>query len=211
MVLRGRVSWSIGALLLLAACGGGQVRPARGVAYVSSDLDALRIRRVVLAPPSGPAADEDTRGAVQQAIAAVLSGRFGIEVLTAAEVGEDIGRDAELVTRGVVPSAALIELERRTRADAVLFVRVQAADPYPPQRLSMRADLIATRTGALLMRNTVSLDAADKTGRNQLRALAAERGLGAGRPLGAEVAFLSRQRFTELASAALLQPLVRGR
>jgi len=195
----------------LVACGSTSVRSARPAAYVSPELQTLRLRRIVLAPPSGPGADAETREAVLLSISAVLSRRLGVDVLTADEVGEDVARDAEQVTRGVVPSAALIALERRTRADAVLFVRVQAADPYPPQRLVMRVDLISARTGSLLLRNTVSFDAAEEADRDRLRALAEERGLGAGRPLGSDVAFLSRRRFTDLASAVLLEPLGVGR
>lgn len=108
--------------------------------------------------------------------------------------------------RGHHEADAIVELARRFKLDAVLLVQVTDQNPYPPQSISVVAEMVATETGSTIWSSDVHLDARDARVREGLEAFSA-RDLAEQGDSDWSVVLLSPRRFSEYALWQIAQML----
>lgn len=207
---------SILAVLFLALGLTACVAPPREVplfarAQLATDFDTYLIQRVGLLPVRVPIAD----GGAHVSQGDYLQGWLASQVELGSPYEVIELEDADL--EGLPPLdprrsgrhevETVLGLSERFALDALLIVQVTDQQPYPPQRISAHAELVACETGATIWTGNVQLDARDVRVREGLEVYASrDVGMGDGADRW-DVILLSPRRFAEFAMWQLAQML----
>ena len=161
--MRRAVLAATAALVALGSCRAPRElrMPALGSAQVASDFDTYALRRVGLMPFLGDGLSPEQSHALQLALYSEISRSTPYEVLLLEPRDLDEVEESQPYRRGWYSPRTIIELSKRYRLDGVLFGTVTQQRFYPPQILSLQADLVAAETGLVIWSASVHLDAAD--------------------------------------------------
>jgi hypothetical protein len=182
------------AALALAALAGCQATSSQAeplaTPRMASDFESYEFRRVGLVPFAGRVTGQQ-QTILQDAFLLELSraGDHEIVRLRAEDLAEV--QESEPYRRGRYEPKTVLELCRRFSLDGVLVGTVTQLEPYPPQRLSLQLDLIATETGMVVWSSSVQLDASEPRVRKRLE------GNANGEP---QLALISPERFARFAA-----------
>jgi len=174
---RGLLAFALCASALASACASTErAIPRLGNAEVVADFDSYAIRRVGILPFADANGASEPQNVLQGAFYAELqrSTPYDLVLLNARDL-EEIQR-AEPHRRGALQPGTLIALAQRYRLDAVLFGTILQQQLFPPQMLSLRADLVSAETGQVLWSGRLHLDANRAEVRDGLRAYYGEGG-----------------------------------
>jgi hypothetical protein len=173
-------AWSCAAAccaLLASACASEErALPRLGSAEVVADFDSYVIRRVGILPFADPDGGIEPKGVLQGAFYAELQRCTPYDLLLLDNRDLEEIQRAEPHRRGALRPDTLIALARRYRLDAVLFGTILQQQLFPPQMLSLRADLVSAETGQVLWSGRLHLDANRAEVRDGLRAYYGEGG-----------------------------------
>jgi hypothetical protein len=179
--------------------------PVLATANVAGDFEDYRITRVGLLPFEGrdlaPGADCE----LQAALAAELAYATPYELVELGPADLHELRRSEPHRRGGYDPQTIIGLARRYRLDALLFGTVLQEQDFPPLRLALAIELVATDTGAVVWSGEVQLDANDERVRDGLEAYYAS-DKDSGQPPW-ELALVSPGRFRRFAAWQLASVL----
>lgn len=150
--------------------------PRLGSAEVVADFDSYAIRRVGILPFADPNGASEPNGLLQGAFFAELQRSTPYDLVLLGNQDLEEIRRAEPHRRGALRPDTLIALARRYRLDAVLFGTILQQQLFPPQMLSLRADLVSAETGQVLWSGRLHLDANRAEVRDGLRAYYGEGG-----------------------------------
>jgi hypothetical protein len=196
------VALGVGVLL------GGCLAPFAGTmpdlasARVAPDFETYTIRRVGLLPFQGRDLDDARSRGLQRALLSEVQRSTPWEVVLLDASDLEMVELSEPHRQGWYRPRTVIQLSRRHSLDALLFGTVTDERFYPPQLLSLSADLVSAETGLVIWSSSVHLDASDR------RVLAGLRTFyGAGDGAGIEdaetawnVALVSPDRFARFAA-----------
>lgn len=186
--------------LMLGACMAAPSTPDRlASAQVVPDFDSYVLRRVGLVPLTGPTLSTARASELQSAFFAELSAatRYEIVQLSSADLTE-VPR-SEPYRRGWYEPHTIIDLARRYRLDAVFVGTVTDEQPFPPQRLGVQLDLVASETGLVVWSAAVQLDASQERVVSRLEAWARDE-LGEAERQDAHLILISPRRFARFAA-----------
>jgi len=187
-----------GLLLTLGACISTTASERLASGQVVADFDTYTLRRVGLTPFAGESLTIEQSTVIQSAFFTEISRTTSMEVVP-------LGRDdmeeiptSEPYRRGRYKARTVIELARRYNLDALLVGTVTEVQAFPPQRLSVQLDMVASETGVVIWSGSVHLDARDERVRRSLMDYFSDRGVDGAE--GWEVSLLSPSRFAQFAA-----------
>lgn len=187
--------------LVLAACATVPQPPPEALAsaQVVPDLDSYVLRRVGLLPLIGPGLSGERAAELQSAFFAELSAasRYEVVQLSRADLSE-VPR-SEPYRRGWYEPRTIIDLARRYRLDAVFVGTVTDEQPFPPQRLGVQLDLVASETGLVIWSAAAQLDASQERVVRRLEAWAHDE-LGESERQDVHLILISPRRFARFAA-----------
>ncbi len=175
--MRKFVTWLGGACLCVcsSSCQGGPPQvPLLATARIAEDFDTYPLARVALVPviyADVIAADTlEQRAMLNQTLYSEFARSMAQELVALSP--EDMLEipTSDPLRLGHYQPQTLIQLARRFRTQALLFVHVTQRKTYAPQQLSMTAELVGVDTGLVIWTASVHLDAADERVREGLRA-----------------------------------------
>ena len=163
------------ALCALVACRSAPPEvPLLATARLAEDFDTYALTRVGLVPVESSARTDQEQPEQLVALEDALYTEFArsmaqeLVLLRASDLAEI--PTSEPLRFGHYEPQTLIQLARRFRLDALLFVQVTQRRTYPPQQLSLNAELVGVDTGSVIWTARVHLDASDERVREGLRA-----------------------------------------
>ena len=193
------------ALFLCAAAGCAAVTPERSPlasAQIVPDFGTYSIRRVGLVPFTGAdltrAQSEELQGAFFSEISSSTS--YEIIALEPEDLAEIPASD-----RGWYRPQTIIDVSRRYQLDALLIGTVADSQYFPPQRLSVQLDMVASETGLPVWSSSIHLDASRADVRRSLESWSQDR-LG-GEAAEWELTLISPRRFAHFAAYQVAQLL----
>jgi len=147
----------------VVACAGTRgPRVNLASARVVSDFDSYTLRRIGLMPISGM----DPTLAESRELATTLAAEFaavtGMEVVVLSPSDLSEVKGLEPHTRGEFNMRTIIEVGKRHRLDALLVATLTERNVFPPQRIGLQMDFVATETGMSLWFGNLAADASTK-------------------------------------------------
>ncbi len=131
-------------------------------ARVVADFDSYNLRRVGLMPINGldPTLAESREMATT--MAAEFAAVTGLEVLVLAPNDLSEVKELQPHNRGEFNMRTIIEVGKRHRLDGLLVATITERSVYPPQRIGLQMDFVATETGLSLWFGNLAVDASSK-------------------------------------------------
>jgi len=158
------------AAALLAACGlasscqaiiGARAidAPELASAKRAADFASYHIGRVGILPVTGSTLSAEDSAELQALCFSEFSelGGFELVLLTATDLAEI--ESSEPYRLGVYQPETILGISSRYRLDALLVASVSRRQIYPPQKLNMHMDLVASETGMTIWSSAVALQA----------------------------------------------------
>ncbi|MDF1839109.1 MAG: hypothetical protein P1V35_14675 [Planctomycetota bacterium] len=131
-------------------------------ARVVSDFDTYTLRRVGLMPINGM----DPTLAESRELATMLAAEFaavtGLEVLVLTPSDLSEVKEMNAHNRGEFNMRTIIEVGKRHRLDGLLVPTLTERNVFPPQRIGLQMDFVATETGMSLWFGNLAADASTK-------------------------------------------------
>lgn len=193
-------------LSAVSCVGGPGPRINLASASVVADFDSYTLRRIGLMPIGGldPALSESRE------MATTLAGEFaaatGLEVLVLTPSDLSEVKDLQPHARGEFNMQTIIEVGKRHRLDGLLVATLTERNVYPPQRLGLQMDFVATETGMSLWFGNLAADASSK--RTQLAVDGWTRSEFSDEHFDNGVVLISPKRFFRFACAQLVERFV---
>lgn len=158
---------------LLGACAA--VRPIGPPAILASakvvpDFDSYVIRRVGLVPFTGEHLTREQSEQLQSAFFAEIGATTSYEMVSLDQYDLAEVPSSEPYRRGWYQPRTIIDLARRYNLDGLVIGTVTDQQFFPPQRLGLQIDLVASETGLVVWSSSVHLDAARAEVRKSLEA-----------------------------------------
>jgi hypothetical protein len=186
------------------ACAGCRAAPPDpgplATSAIASDFATYRIARVGLLPFSGRDVDTDGALDLQRAFQLELARVMPYELVPLSSADLDEVEASEPYRRGRHDPRAILELAERYRLDALLFGTVTQLEPYPPQKLGLELELVATETGQSLWTSELQLDAGDARVRQRLDLWQASQKADGGGRESVQLTLVSPERFSRFAA-----------
>lgn len=200
-----RPARSIAALALgaLAALGCRAAPPDPGplaTSAIAADFASYRIARVGLLPFSGSDVDPESALDLQRAFQLELARVMPYELVPLGSHDLDEVEASEPYRRGRHDPRTILELARRYRLDALVIGTVTQLEPYPPQKLGLELELVATETGQSLWTAELQLDAGDARVRQRLDLWQASHKADGGGRESVQLTLVSPERFARFAA-----------
>ncbi len=194
------------ALCVAAGCATApRERSPLASAQIVPDFGTYSIRRVGLVPFTGSDVTGSQSAELQGAFFSEISASTSYEIV--ALQPEDLAEipSSDPYRRGWYRPQTIIEVSRRYQLDALLIGTVADSQYFPPQRLSVQLDMVASETGLPVWSSSVHLDASRAAVRDSLEAWSETR-LG-GEAAEWEVTLISPRRFAHFAAFQMAQML----
>ena len=143
--------------------------PALANAHVVADYDTYKLVRVGIVPVSGDDLLQPESIEFQDALMAefMANSRFEVVELRPSDLEETPPLEAH--RRGWYSPRTILELSRRHRLDALLIPTVTDRQTYPPQRLGLQVDLVASETGQTIWNSALHIDASEVRVRDAMK------------------------------------------
>lgn len=166
-----KVCWVLLLLVLCACVSSGRLARDLATGQVATDYDSYRLQRVGLVPFGGDELSIDQAQVMQSAFFSEVSRRKRFEVVPLERADLEEIPESEPYRRGVYKPQSVIDLSRRYNLDAVLVGTVTDFQSFPPLRLSVQVDMVASETGLVIWSSSVHLDARDQRVKNSIKTL----------------------------------------
>ncbi len=193
-------------LSAVSCIGGPGPRINLASASVVADFDSYTLRRIGLMPIGGldPTLSESRE--MGTALAAEFAAATGLEVLvlTPSDLSEVKGLEPH--ARGEFNMHTIIEVGKRHRLDGLLVATLTERNVYPPQRIGLQMDFVATETGMSLWFGNLAADASSK--RTQQAVHGWTHSQFAGEHFDDGVVLISPKRFFRFTCAQLVERFV---
>ncbi len=200
--MSGRLNAALFLLPLLGACISTPHDELMATVTVVPDFDTYQLRRVGLVPFTGDAIGHEQARELQSAFFAEMSASTGLEIVPLKPQDlEEVPR-SEPYRRGWYRPQTIIDLARRFRLDGIFIGTVTELHTYPPQRLGIQLDLVASETGMVLWNSSIYLDAGQEKVRRSVEHWA-QGTLGVDEDDEVHIILLSPRRFTRFAAYQL--------
>ena len=133
--------------------------PELASSKAAADFRSYHLGRVGLLPVSGMELTPAEAVELQELCYSEFSERTGFELvlLTQADLAEVVASEPYL--RGVYRPETVLDISRRFLLDGMLVPSVSHRQNYPPQKLNMHVDLVASETGMTIWSSSVALQA----------------------------------------------------
>lgn len=199
--MRGRLCASLLLIPMLGSCISTPQDELLATVTVVPDFETYQLRRVGLVPFTGAIGFEQA-SELQAAFFAEMSASTGLEIVPLKPQDlEEVPR-SEPYRRGWYRPQTIIDLARRYRLDAIFIGTVTELHTYPPQRLGVQLDLVASETGMVLWNSSIYLDAGQENVRRSVE-LWAKVALGVDDEDELHIILLSPRRFSRFAAYQL--------
>lgn len=129
---------------------------------VATDRDLYALRRIAILPVHGGNLHSDDARALEGALATQMGTRWKAEIIPLDAQDLEAVPENESFRLGRIEPEAILEIARRHNLDAVMQVTVLERRPYPPQRLSLEAELVSCETGLPIWAASLRLDGASQ-------------------------------------------------
>lgn len=162
------MKFAAGLLLIAFSCAAPMRASTLASARLAPDFESYTLRRVGLLPLTGAEMDPEREPEMQAAFFAEVSRMTNFEVVALTpEDLEEVPR-SEPYRRGGYQPRTVIALARRFRVDALLIGTVTDYEVFPPLKLGVQLDLVASETGLAIWSASVVLDAGRQDVRDAL-------------------------------------------
>lgn len=133
--------------------------PALASAKVASDYQTYHLKRVGVLPVDGGEISADESRELQHIVFNEFNELvdFELVMLSRGDLAEVVSSEPYL--RGGYRGETVLGISKRFNLDGILVTTVSQRQSYPPQKLNMQADLVATETGMTIWHGAVTLQA----------------------------------------------------
>tara|TARA_R110002072_G_scaffold58824_12_gene149560 strand:- start:1516 stop:2139 length:624 start_codon:yes stop_codon:yes gene_type:complete len=143
--------------------------PALANAHVVADFASYKLMRVGIVPVSGDDLAQPESIEFQDALMAEFMANSRFEVIELRSTDLEETPPLEAHRRGWYSPRTILELSHRHRLDALLIPTVTDRQTYPPQRLGLQVDLVASETGQTIWNASLHIDASEVRVRDAMK------------------------------------------
>jgi hypothetical protein len=170
-----RILLALPLLALSCASPVQQAVPPLANAHVVSDFASYNLVRVGIVPISGDDLLQPESIEFQDALMAEFMANSRFEIIELRPTDLEETPPIEVHRRGWYSPRTILELSRRHRLDALLIPTVTDRQTYPPQRLGLQVDLVASETGQAIWNASLHIDASEVRVRDAMKIWVEER------------------------------------
>lgn len=210
MKARALLALALASFAALGCAGPKREVPLFARAQLANDFDTYVVRRVGVLPfrmPSRQGTRRDDGTHLQQWFATQVGLGTSYEVVALTPAILEELRLVNPRLAGHHDADALLDVTTRFSLDAVVFVEIVDQHPYPPQSVTVHAELVAAETGTTIWRSDVTLDARDPRVQEGLDVYSARDAESVEAALRTDVTMLSPRNFAEFALWQIAQLL----